>query len=77
MSKDEVNEKMRDLNEIQDELIALLSKVKDNYGEEPESKLFMQNLKGASDQVHKIRIRFASGEINTVTTEAGDVIGIK
>ena len=62
MSTDERKEKLEDLDKKQNELIAMMTELKDSYGEEPESGLLLQNLRNAGDQILKLRLRFAVGK---------------
>jgi len=63
MCSEEKKNKLEDLQIKQEELIAMLVDVKETYGNEPESALLIQNISNASDQVHKMTLRFAAGSV--------------
>lgn len=59
MSNPERHKKLEYLEKKQNELIRTIVELKDLYGEEPESNLLLSNIKNASDQILKIRLRIA------------------
>lgn len=61
--------KLEDLEVKQNQIIDLITEFKDNYGEEPESGLLLPNLRNASDQILKLRLKYASGELKLDSVE--------
>ena len=78
MSTDERQVKLDDLQVKQDQLISLMTDIKDKYSEEIECGLLLSNLRNASDQILKLRLKYAEGNLGTtLTTESGESFKIK
>lgn len=61
--KDDLKTKLDFLEKKQNELINDIITFRDQYVDEPEISLLIQNLRNASDQVLKLRLRLAGGEL--------------
>jgi hypothetical protein len=55
-------DRLDDLEKKQAEVIELLTWFRDNYSDRSQYGLLLNNFKGASDQIHKIRVAIAEGE---------------